>query len=197
MDAQQALWPPLSVHSPVIDQGRVARRGSARSRAVDARITPVNLLLAGAAVLVAVPTVAIGLTWWEQTAALVASIGLPVWAVFKLVLLGRRRGGEGGGAADLVLHAGVAAAGVGGDLADQPGLAHPGLAVHQGDGPAALGRGAERVQQGRQLGAATDERGCRDTGRHDPIIAPTVRIAAPRTAPPPDRRAPTRWPARR
>ena len=49
-------------------------------------------LLAGALVLVAVPTVAIGLTWWQQTAAAVAGIGLPVWTVFKLVLLGRRRG---------------------------------------------------------------------------------------------------------
>jgi hypothetical protein len=66
-------------------------------------------LLLGAAALVAVPTVLIGLAWWEQTAAVVAAIGLPYWAVFKLVLLGARRGGEGGGAGDLALHAGVAA----------------------------------------------------------------------------------------
>ncbi len=64
-------------------------------------------------------------------------------------------------------------------LADEPGLADPGLPGHERGGTPTVRRVAERLDQGGQLGGPADERGRRAAHGHGEIIAP--RGSCPRT----------------
>jgi hypothetical protein len=69
-------------------------------------------------------------------------------------------------------HPGPSPPGMRTHLADEPGLADPRLPGDERGRAAAVGRVAERLDQGGQLGGPADERGRRAAHGHREIIAP-------------------------